>query len=193
MNIIIAGNGKIGATLARQLSAEGYDITIIDTDPQGNATSGFGIDKNLMFNMGSHLLEDMAIILGLEDKAIKNTQFDAEGRAFDEKTEKYMLSLYDFFNENGNAGEKYFFRKKSMHTEADSDREYTFIFPHRNYIKFELMDEIYISGKNIPEFETLENDRKYCTFQKQWERRYFVAQYSIAAEYLQPRYSSQLL
>ena len=59
-----------------------------------------GVDKNIMFNMGSHLLEDMAIILGLEDKAIKNTQFDAEGRAFDEKTEKYMLSLYDFFNEN---------------------------------------------------------------------------------------------
>lgn len=59
-----------------------------------------GIDKNIMFNMGSHLLEDMAIILGLENKAIKNTQFDAEGRAFDEETEKYMLSLYDFFNEN---------------------------------------------------------------------------------------------
>ena len=59
-----------------------------------------GVDKNIMFNMGSHLLEDMAIILGLENKAIKNTQFDAEGRAFDEETEKYMLSLYDFFNEN---------------------------------------------------------------------------------------------
>jgi hypothetical protein len=59
-----------------------------------------GVDKNIMFNMGSHLLEDMAIILGLEDKAIKNSQFDAEGRAFDDETEKYMLSLYDFFNEN---------------------------------------------------------------------------------------------
>ena len=32
MNIIIAGNGKVGATLARQLSAEGYDLTVIDTD-----------------------------------------------------------------------------------------------------------------------------------------------------------------
>ena len=50
-----------------------------------------GVDKNIMFNMGSHLLEDMAIILGLEDKAIKNSQFDAEGRAFDDETEKYML------------------------------------------------------------------------------------------------------
>lgn len=32
MNIIIAGNGKVGATLTRQLSAEGHDITLIDTD-----------------------------------------------------------------------------------------------------------------------------------------------------------------
>ena len=32
MNIIIAGNGKVGATLARQLSAEGYDLTVIDSD-----------------------------------------------------------------------------------------------------------------------------------------------------------------
>ncbi|MBO5762776.1 MAG: Trk system potassium transporter TrkA, partial [Lentisphaeria bacterium] len=39
MNIIIAGDGKIGSTLARQLTAEGYDITIIDTDPEVLATS----------------------------------------------------------------------------------------------------------------------------------------------------------
>ncbi len=31
MNIIIAGGGKVGITLARQLSAEGNDITIIDS------------------------------------------------------------------------------------------------------------------------------------------------------------------
>ena len=32
MNIIIAGGGKVGSTLARQLTAEGYDITLIDSD-----------------------------------------------------------------------------------------------------------------------------------------------------------------
>lgn len=31
MKIIIAGGGKVGATLTRQLSSEGYDITIIDS------------------------------------------------------------------------------------------------------------------------------------------------------------------
>ena len=32
MNIIIAGGGKVGQTLARQLSAEGHDLTLIDRD-----------------------------------------------------------------------------------------------------------------------------------------------------------------
>ncbi len=32
MNIIIAGSGKTGLTLARQMVAEGHDITLIDTD-----------------------------------------------------------------------------------------------------------------------------------------------------------------
>ena len=32
MNIIIAGDGKVGSMLTRQLSSEGYDITVIDSD-----------------------------------------------------------------------------------------------------------------------------------------------------------------
>lgn len=32
MNIIIAGDGKVGSMLTRQLSSEGYDITVIDND-----------------------------------------------------------------------------------------------------------------------------------------------------------------
>ena len=39
MNIIIAGNGKVGSTLARQLSSEGYDITIIDSNDSVLETS----------------------------------------------------------------------------------------------------------------------------------------------------------
>lgn len=34
MNIIIVGDGKVGAALAAQLSSEGHDITIIDSNPQ---------------------------------------------------------------------------------------------------------------------------------------------------------------
>lgn len=32
MNILIAGAGKVGSSLTRQLSSEGYDITVIDSD-----------------------------------------------------------------------------------------------------------------------------------------------------------------
>ena len=34
MNIIIAGDGKIGSMLTRQLSSEGHDITVIDSNPK---------------------------------------------------------------------------------------------------------------------------------------------------------------
>ena len=34
MNIIIAGGGKVGQTLARQLAAEGHNLTLIDRDNQ---------------------------------------------------------------------------------------------------------------------------------------------------------------
>ena len=34
MKIIIAGDGKVGATLTRQLSAEGNDITLVDANPK---------------------------------------------------------------------------------------------------------------------------------------------------------------
>ena len=39
MNIIIAGDGKVGSTLARQLSSEGYSITLIDSNPKVLETS----------------------------------------------------------------------------------------------------------------------------------------------------------
>ena len=34
MNIIIAGQGKVGATLTRQLTSEGYNVTLIDSNPR---------------------------------------------------------------------------------------------------------------------------------------------------------------
>jgi trk system potassium uptake protein TrkA len=34
MNIIIAGHGKVGSTLTRQLAAEGHNITLVDSNPR---------------------------------------------------------------------------------------------------------------------------------------------------------------
>ena len=42
----------------------------------------------------STLLEDVSLILGLRDKAIPNTEFDANGRAFPEDVTKYMFDIY---------------------------------------------------------------------------------------------------
>ena len=39
MNIIIAGDGKVGSMLTRQLSSEGYDVTVIDSNARVLETS----------------------------------------------------------------------------------------------------------------------------------------------------------
>lgn len=45
MQIIIAGLGKVGMCLAGELSAEGHDLTVVDTKPEQvrKATSKFDI------------------------------------------------------------------------------------------------------------------------------------------------------
>lgn len=67
-------------------------------------------------------------------------------------------NFINFFSDEDNNNEQYIFRKSAMHTVTDSDREYTFIFPHRGDIHIELMDENYFAGHNLPEFETMESD-----------------------------------
>lgn len=49
MNIIIVGDGKVGAALAAQLSSEKHDVTIIDSDPQ-------------VLNESAELLDVMAVV-----------------------------------------------------------------------------------------------------------------------------------
>ena len=44
MNIIIVGDGKVGAALATQMSAEGHDVTIIDSNPQVLSESAERLD-----------------------------------------------------------------------------------------------------------------------------------------------------
>lgn len=57
-------------------------------------------DRRIMFNLGSHLLEDMAMILGLEDQAIPGTENDPDGRAYKDEAENYMLGLHDYLKDN---------------------------------------------------------------------------------------------
>lgn len=55
-----------------------------------------GVTSQQLFNVGSHLLEDIAMILGLDNLALPNTKNDADGRAFPDDVEKHMLELYTY-------------------------------------------------------------------------------------------------
>lgn len=58
------------------------------------------INKEVMLTLQTHLLDDVAAILDLRDKAILNTSNDAEGTAYPDEVEKYMLDTYNYVSDN---------------------------------------------------------------------------------------------
>ena len=58
------------------------------------------INKEVMLTLQTHLLDDVAAILELRDKAIPNTSNDAEGTAYPDEIEKYMLDTYNYVSDN---------------------------------------------------------------------------------------------
>jgi len=58
------------------------------------------IDKKHLFCIGMHLMEDLAMALGIYDNAIKGTEDDPEGRAYNEKDTEYMLGLHKYIVDN---------------------------------------------------------------------------------------------
>ena len=58
------------------------------------------INKNVMLTIQSHILDDVAMVLGLRDKAIKGTSDDALGSAYPDNVEKYMLDTYNYVKKN---------------------------------------------------------------------------------------------
>lgn len=60
MKIIIVGDGKVGSALARQLSGEGHDLTIIDSDPRVLGQSADQLDVMVVNGNGAtmHTLKD---------------------------------------------------------------------------------------------------------------------------------------
>ena len=65
MNIIIAGDGKVGSTLTRLLSAEGHNITLIDTDARVLARSQESFD--VMAVHGNCAAMDTLLQAGVRD------------------------------------------------------------------------------------------------------------------------------
>ena len=64
-------------------------------------------------------------------------------------------NLNAFFSETPNNDSKYIFRKGDMQSVNGRNRNYTFVLPKRDHIKFEIIDEIFHSQGNLPEFEVI--------------------------------------
>lgn len=58
------------------------------------------IDTSHIFSIGFGLIEDMAMALGIYDRAIKGTEDDPEGKAFSKEDTEYMLSLHKYVVDN---------------------------------------------------------------------------------------------
>ena len=61
---------------------------------------GVSIPKNGMLTVKNSILDDTALILGYKDKAIKGTTEDAEGAAYPDDVEKYLLDTYNYVKDN---------------------------------------------------------------------------------------------
>ena len=58
------------------------------------------INRKVLMTQQSHLLDDVATVLGLRDKVIEGTQEDADGGAYEDDVEKYMLDTYNYVSDN---------------------------------------------------------------------------------------------
>ena len=79
MNIIIVGCGKVGSTIAKQLCNEGYDVTVIDNNPNKLRAVSDGMDAMAMVGDGTSYttlkeagIETADVLIAVTDSDEKN-------------------------------------------------------------------------------------------------------------------------
>ena len=70
------GGGKTttSVNISTILAKKGKKVLMIDTDPQGNATSGLGIDKNVNFSIYDVIINDVEIDNTIQQTMVKNLE-----------------------------------------------------------------------------------------------------------------------
>lgn len=66
------GKTTTSVNLSTILARKGNKVLMVDTDPQGNATSGLGIDKNVDFSVYDVIVSETEIEETIQKTAIKN-------------------------------------------------------------------------------------------------------------------------
>lgn len=66
------GKTTTAITLSALLAKRGKKVLLIDADPQGNATSGLGIEKEQQFSVYDVLIEDIEVENTLQSTQVKN-------------------------------------------------------------------------------------------------------------------------
>ena len=68
------GKTTTAVNLSALLAKKGKKVLLIDTDPQGNATSGVGVDKTVSFSVYDVLVDDVEIENTLQLTEMKNLE-----------------------------------------------------------------------------------------------------------------------
>ena len=66
------GKTTTAVNISAILAKKGKKVLLIDTDPQGNATSGLGIEKNFEFSIYDVIIGDTKITEAIQNTQIKN-------------------------------------------------------------------------------------------------------------------------
>lgn len=84
MKIVIMGCGRVGARLAGQLEADGYEVTILDVDPysfrrlpadfRGTALAGDGTDQDILRQAGIEQADVFAAVTQGDNRNIMASQ-----------------------------------------------------------------------------------------------------------------------
>lgn len=90
---------KLKVKLTDELISLIRNLNVVRLTDEKNETDNVGIDRNVLYG-GAYKYEQMALILGLTDKAIEGTEEDIYGTLYEKETQLHMEELDKYINDN---------------------------------------------------------------------------------------------